>query len=505
VRRGSVGGSGAEGAATAILGEGPVAESIWWKHRDVPVPTGEPPHDKVDVAVVGAGVTGLTAALLLARAGRSVVVLEARHPGAVTTGRTTGKVSALQGTMLSRILRAGRRESAAAYVASTLRAQQWLADEATGLGLDLEQRPAATYAPTSRATAAVRREHEAARDLGLPVRWSDAPDLPVPAVAATLLDDQLQLDPGQLVERLLAAALEAGATVVGDARVQRVRQRRDGVHLHVARTDGEADVHARHVLLATGAPVVDRRMHFARLTAQRSYIVAFGTAEVPETMTLSAGGPSRSFRGAEVDGRRVLLVGGAGHETGRGRAENKRVDELRRWTAEHWPDAVELGAWSAQDYTTTDHLPLVGSLGGPSPDVHLATGFNKWGLTSGVAAALAFAGEVLGVREPWVDDLYGRRARLRDVPALAGIQVGVALGGAAAAAGLAAPVETSGRRAVGEDCRLLPVCTHLGGPLRWNPHEGSYDCPLHGSRFDRDGRVLEGPATRPLRRLPTRD
>lgn len=482
-----------------------MAESIWWKQRSTPAVDGELPTEQVDVAVVGAGVTGLTAALLLARAGRSVVLLEARHPGAVTTGRTTGKVSALQGTMLSRVLRAGRRESAAAYVASTLRAQSWLADEATGLGLDLQERPAATYAPTSRGLAAVTREHEAARDLGLPVRWVDRPDLPVPAVAATVLDAQLQLDPAQLVESLLAAALAAGATVVGGARVQRVRQRRDGVHLVVARVEGEGRVHARHTLLATGAPVVDRRLHFARVTAQRSYIVAYGTADVPETMALSAAGRTRSFRGAELDGRPVLLVGGAGHETGRGRAENRRVDELRGWVGEHWPDAVELGAWSAQDYTTTDHLPLVGSLGGPSPDVHLATGFNKWGLTSGVAAALAFAGDVLGVREPWADDLYGRRARLRDVPALAGIQAGVALGGAAAAAGLAAPVETSGRRAVGEDCRLLPVCTHLGGPLRWNPHEGSYDCPLHGSRFDRDGQVLEGPATRPLRRLPARD
>lgn len=484
-------------------------ETIWWR--------GEPPATTTgiaagrhDVVVVGAGVTGLTTAWLLARAGMGVVVVEARHPGAGTTGRTTGKVSALQGTLLSRALAAGREDHAEAYVASTLRAMSWLEEHADDLGVPLERRDALTYAPTSAERPAVAAEHRAARQLGLPVAWLGSPDLPVPAVGAVALPDQLQLDPGRLVDGLTRAATAAGATVVTGWRLRRVRQRADQVVLSLHRegpgihAQGEPELRLRagRAVLATGAAVVDRRLHFARLEAERSYLLAAETASPPSPMAFGAGASIRSFRSAEVDGRRVLLVGGAGHPTGRGRSESERLAELREWTVEHWPDATELAAWSAQDYATTDHLPLVGSLGGPSPDVHLATGFNKWGLTSGVAAALALSGNILGTPEPWAERLYERSWRLRDAAALASIQAGVAIGGTAAAVQLPMSTPTSARRAMSAECRLIPVCTHLGGVLRWNDQEQSYDCPLHGSRFDPDGRVLEGPATRPLRRLP---
>lgn len=476
-----------------------MGESIWWREGvTAPEGTGEP-EGHHDVVVVGAGLTGLTTALLLAEAGRSVLLVEARHPGAVTTGRTTAKVSALQGTLLSRAARAGRWPALQAYVESTLHAQAWLRERAAGLGAPLEERPALTWADDDQGRRSVETEHRVALDLGLPVRLEESPDLPVPARLAVVLDDQLQVDPAELVVGLARAFVAAGGRLVTGWRMRHVRQR--GTEVRVSFRSGSgaderrAEAVGRHVVLATGAPTVDRRMHFARVTAQRSYLLAYGVAEEPAQMALAASSPSRSYRGARVDGRPVLLAGGAGHPTGRRGPEAGSVERLRDWVFQHWPDAEELAVWSAQDYATTDHLPLVGSLGGPSPDVYLATGFNKWGMTSGVAAALALAGRLAGDPVPWAEPLYDRPWRLRDVPALAQVQAGVAAAGVEAVARQASPRT----RALG--CGVVPVCPHLGGPLRWNEVEQSFDCPWHGSRFDEDGEVLEGPATRALKRL----
>ena len=478
--------------------------SIWWQHRADPptqpsVPGDPGPQETFDVVVVGAGVTGLATALELVRAGRSVLVVEARHPGAVTSGRTTGKVSALQGTTLSELRRRhGDSPRVTAYVESTLAALDWVGAFCDEHGVATQRRDAVTYAASRDDVSTVRAEHDAALDAGLGVRFETDPDLPVPAYAATVLPDQLQLDPVELVLAMLEQVRKGGGRLLTGRRVQRLRQR--GETVHVLGEDG-LEVQGRHVVLATGAPVVDRRMHFARLTPQRSYLLAFTHPDPPDVMALSAGSPGRSWRGGELDGRRMLLVGGEGHETGRGPRESTRVDRLRRWTDEHFPDAVELGAWSAQDYMSLDGLPLVGGLGGPSSSVSVATGYRKWGLTSGVAAGIALAGAQSGAEAPWSERLYTRAPRLRDVPAFLGVQAGVALGQAGSLArGVRRPPPVEAARSGG--CAALPVCTHLGGTLRWNDHEQTYDCPLHGSRFSADGEVLEGPATRALPRLP---
>ena len=484
------------------------AESVWWQHRGrppaQPVDPGQPgPDETFDTVVVGAGVTGLTTALALVRAGRSVLVVEARHPGAVTTGRTTGKVSALQGTTLSSLTSkhgSGGRRRLEAYVESSVAARDWVAGFCEEHGVPAQRRDAVTYAAAPDEVPTVRDEHEAAASLGLDVRWRGTPDLPVPAHAATVLPDQLQVDPVALVLALLDQVRAGGGRLLTGRRVQRLRQRGDVVH--VLGEDG-LDVRGRHVVLATGTPVVDRRLHFARLTPERSYLVAYRHPSPPEVMALSAGSPGRSWRGGEVDGSGLLLVGGEGHETGRGPTESSRVDRLRSWTAEHFPDAVELAAWSAQDYVSLDGLPLVGGLGSPTSRVSVATGYRKWGLTSGVAAGLALAGEQTGAPVPWAGDLYTRAPRLRDLPAFLGVQAGVAAGEVGSLArGVRRPPSRAAAEAGG--CAALPVCTHLGGTLRWNDHEQTYDCPLHGSRFSADGEVLEGPATRSLARLPRR-
>ena len=211
------------------------AESVWWQHRGQPPTQPADPDpgqagldETFDTVVVGAGVTGLTTALALVRAGRSVLVVEARHPGAVTTGRTTGKVSALQGTTLSSLTSqhgSGGRRRLEAYVESSLAALDWVAAFCEETGVPAERRDAVTYAAAPEEVPTVRDEHEAAASLGLDVAWRGTPDLPVPSHAATVLADQLQLDPVALVLALLDQVRAGGGRLLTGRRVQRLRQR----------------------------------------------------------------------------------------------------------------------------------------------------------------------------------------------------------------------------------------------------------------------------------------
>lgn len=214
------------------------------------------------VVVVGGGLTGLTTALLLARAGRSVMVVEARHLGSGTTGRSTAKVSLLQGTQLSRIRRTHGAATLRSYVDASRDAQAWIAAFAEEAGIVVERRAATTYANTASGTRLVRRELAAARAAGLPATWVDDVGLPFPTAGAVRLDDQLQLDPLALVEELAEACRVLGVVVVEGWHVRRVHGH-DPVRLDVS-PDGaddarhRAELTADRVVLATNTPVLDR-------------------------------------------------------------------------------------------------------------------------------------------------------------------------------------------------------------------------------------------------------
>jgi nitrite reductase/ring-hydroxylating ferredoxin subunit len=238
--------------------------------------------------------------------------------------------------------------------------------------------------------------------------------------------------------------------------------------------------------------VLDRGLYFAKLEPQRSYALAFTDAEPPVGMFLSVGSDSRSVRDALGEsGTRQLLVGGAGHSVGRASSEREHVDRLREWTARHFPGAVETHQWSAQDYRSHDAVPYVGKLPRGFGRIYLATGFDKWGMTNGVAAARAISGDILGEQPGWAKTMGRRITGPSGAAHIAAINLKVGLG----------LVKGATERLTRRDAHdVVPVCTHLGGLLHWNDCEESWDCPLHGSRFAPDGEVLEGPATRPLRR-----
>ncbi|MET1133169.1 MAG: FAD-dependent oxidoreductase, partial [Aeromicrobium sp.] len=219
-----------------------------------------------------------------------------------------------------------------------------------------------------------------------------------------------------------------------------------------------------------------------------------------------------------ADGRPALLVGGFGHGVGRTASEREHVEAIRTWTAAHFPQAREVAAWSAQDYTTADGLPRFGRMPRGGDRIRFATGFAKWGFTNGTAAAIAIAHDILGDPVPWIGDVVDHSSPLVSVKGRASINAKVAkevVAGAARALATSprslepgeGDVHRDGARIVAESrseagtCRVSGLCTHLGGVLRWNDAERSWDCPLHGSRFSPEGEVLNGPATKPLKRL----
>ena len=484
-----------------------------------------------DVVVVGAGITGLSTALMLAETGHSVAVIEARGIGALATGNTTGKISLLQGSRLSTIRKHHSRRVLEAYVESNRDGQEWLLDFCERAGVPVQRKTTYSYAPTPDAADVVEAEYRAAREAGLPVALVDGEhvDVPFPFAFGVALPEQAQFDAMDALDALARELLAAGGVIHTHTRVTGVKASSPAV---VSTPSGTVRAHA--VVLATATPILDRGLYFAKTHGLRSYALSFEIPDaapggLPDGMFLSVGDEehSRSVRTAPRAGGEQLVVGGNGHPVGRPgeRSEQQRVDELVEWATGLYPSAELTHSWSAQDYESFNLIPFVGALPRGRGRIYLATGFAKWGMTNGVAAALRLvseiSGEPMGERRRWHRVLGTRMTKPADLGrgAVGGAEVGFEtakgwLGAERASTPVARPAEGVGvvanNRGLpvgvstvdGVTCAVSAVCPHLGGVLVWNDAERSWDCPLHASRFAADGTRLEGPALADLRPLP---
>lgn len=496
--------------------------SLWLADRISTSPASEAVADlpaRAEVVVAGAGITGLMTAVLLARAGREVLVLEARTVGACATGNTTAKISLLQGTQLSTISAKQGSRLAGAYLAGNRAGQDWLLSFCEPAGVAVQREDAYSYAQSAGGVAAAREEYDACRTLELPVSWEPRADVPFPFHGGVRLKAQAQFDPMQFLDALRAELLASGGRLVEHTRLQRVSTRRRGLRLDVDGPSGHGELRAAQLVLATGIPILDRGGYFARVKPKRSYCMAFDVpGEITRPMMISTDSPTRSLRYAPADGSERLLVGGAGHTVGRAKYPRDALAELEAWTVRHYPGATRTHLWSAQDYAPIGTLPYAGPILPDSETIYVATGFNKWGMTNGAAAALALTGRLLGRRPAWDRAFASWSPReLRGLPTAvaANLEVGLNL-----AKGWITPAARLGPHGLGDNVagvvsgppwhlqaqcrvdgvehRVSPVCPHLGGIVNWNDADQAWECPLHGSRFAPNGALLEGPATRGL-------
>jgi glycine/D-amino acid oxidase-like deaminating enzyme/nitrite reductase/ring-hydroxylating ferredoxin subunit len=467
----------------------------------------------VDVAVVGGGISGLTTALLLTREGLRVAVIEADRIGHGASGNNTAKVSALQATVYSGLVERHGVDVAAGYAAAALAGVEALAGivEREGIDCDLRRRPAFTYALTAAERDSVAAELAAAKRAGLVVTDGD-PDVPFSVHGSVRLDDQLAIHPVRYLNGLAAAVNQGGGLIFEHSRVTGVRV---GATTRV-RTDG-GTVSAGRVVIATHAPLLDRGGYFAQLEAVRSYCVSarLRSGSPPVGLAISAGDPAWSL--ASVDNQ--LIVGGQGHPAGERGVDGHPYAALESFARKHWDVAEITHRWSAQDFVAYDDLPMIGSYLPGSRGAYVATGFRKWGLAMATAAGMLLTDLIAGRTNPWASLFAPHRLSLRAAPRLLRLNATAALhfiGDRLRPAEVTDPADIppgqagvlrDGLEQTGvyrdDEGALHAVslrCTHLGCLLRFNGAETSWDCPCHGSRFDVDGAVLEGPASRPLRR-----
>lgn len=462
-----------------------------------------------DVAVIGGGIVGVTTALLLHEEGARVVLIDANRVGHGVTGHTTAKVSSQHGPIYSQLRSKHGADAARTYGAANEGALAWIRErvERDGIDCDLRVRPSYVYGSSSE----IEKETAAAVDAGLPAMSVSTTPLPYDIEAAVRFDGQAEFHAHKyllaLAERLPEVYEHTPAAQVGDA----------------VRTPG-GRITAGHTIVASHFPFPDRSLAFARVHPMRSYAIACRIGGTPpEGMFISADSPTRSIRGVPHESGELLLVGGEGHRTGTGGDTEEHYRALEAFAREHWDVRSVEYRWSAQDNVSVDGLPLIGRLTPFESRVLMATGFAKWGMTNGTAAALLLRDLVLGRENPYSSLFDPTRlnprasaVKLVSENAKAGVRFVSDRLSKPGARGIGDLERGEGdivrhrgekvaayRDEDGHVTAVSPICTHLGCQVNFNRAERSWDCPCHGSRFATDGSVLQGPAVHRLETKPT--
>jgi glycine/D-amino acid oxidase-like deaminating enzyme/nitrite reductase/ring-hydroxylating ferredoxin subunit len=502
------------------MSDAPLLNSpLWLERADTSFPSlsGEL---EVDVAVIGGGITGVTAAHLLKQAGRRVALLEMNRIAYGATGYTTAKLTVGHSLIYADLVGSYGSEAARLYA----RSNQEAIDEVVrivqehSIQCDLEHTANYVYTESAAAVRELERELEAARTAGIDAELTTSTDLPYPVSAAIKVEGQAQFHPWKYLAGL--SQLIAG----DDSHVFELSRAKDvssGSPCIVETAGGR--VRAAHVIVATQLPFLDRGLFFAKAHPATSYLVAAGVDEAapPRGMYISVDHPSRSIRSTPAgDGRRMLIVGGEGHKTGASANARERYERLERFLAERFA-ASATHRWSTHDYAPADKLPYIGRLRRNDAHILVATGFAKWGMTKGTLAAAMLTDAVLGRDNPYAE-LYDAtrinprhsaaelargngkvaetffRDRLRARPGAADIER--LAPGEGTVARIAGKHYAVSRDEAGVLTTLSARCTHLGCIVGWNAADRSWECPCHGSRFDADGTLVQGPATKDLPR-----
>lgn len=426
-------------------------DSIWLQTAQLPTFHSLRSDLKTDVLIIGGGMAGLLCAYKLTRAGVDCALVEAGRIGRGITQNTTAKITAQHGLIYHKLVREFGADRARLYLEANQGALEEYRALCRSLDCDFEEKDAFVYSMDSREK--LDRELAALDRLGFKAELEADIPLPFPTAGAIKFKGQAQFHPLKFI-----AAIAPGLRIFEHTKVLELAPGR-------AVTTG-GTVSADRIIVATHFPLLNKHGgYFLKLYQHRSYVLALENAPDVRGMYLDEDEKGLSFRNYG----NLLLLGGGSHRTGK---KGGGWQELEAFARRHYPDARIKARWATQDCMTLDGVPYIGPYAKHTRGLYVATGFNKWGMTSSMVAAAVLTDLILDRKNPYEELFSPSRTVLR--PQLAANALASALG-------LLTPT--------------APRCPHMGCALKYNAAEHSWDCPCHGSRFGEDGALIDNPAT----------
>lgn len=431
-------------------------ESIWQKTAQKPQFPVQQQDMQTDVLIVGGGFTGVLCAYFCKQEGIPYILVEKDEIGAHISGHTTAKITVQHGLCYQKIEKSYGKEAARQYYAANRDALETYRQLCKTIDCDFEEQEAVVYARRKPECEKITAEYSLYQTLGIPAKLCDGKGLPFSVLGAVSVKGQAQFHPLKFLY-----AIARDLEIYENTFVKRF----DDTRAYTNR--GKID--AKRVVIATHFPFIDRAgLYFMKLYQQRSYVFALENAEPPDAMCIGVPENSLSFRSFQG----LLLFGGGGHKTGKSDGGYPVLEKLRRL---YYPKSRIQSRWAAQDCMSLDGIPYIGRYARLLPNFYVATGFNKWGMTSSMAAARILTDMLVGRNNENAEVFAPNRSIWKPQLLVNGLNSAGNL--------------------------LLPLphrCTHLGCALHYNRQEHSWDCPCHGSRFSESGEILENPANRPL-------
>ena len=471
----------------------------------------------VHVAIVGGGIVGISSAYLLTKEGLKVTIIEADRILQGTTGHTTAKVTSQHGLIYSKIKSKVSEEFAKQYADANESAIRFIEKVSKELHIDCDftSQSAFVFTQQDQYVQKIKDEVETASSLGIKAAYVEEIPFNIPIKAAVRFDNQAQFHPRKYLLALAKEITNSGCSIYEQTRAIDIEENSQ----YIITTKQGKKITADKVIIASHYPFYNKHgMYFARIYSERSYALAIKAKEkYPGGMYITAEDPGRSLRLINSEHGDLIMVGGEHHKTGQGEDTAKHYEALVDFANEIFTVENIPYRWSTQDCMTLDNIPYVGHFTADTPNLYIATGYGKWGMTNSTASAVLLKDLIVHGKCDY-QDVYNPSRKTIAASAKEFIKENLNVA-KELLEGKFSPLPSDFEIKPGEGkvingfgertgafrdekgaLHLVnTTCTHMGCELEWNSAERSWDCPCHGSRFTYEGDIIEGPAIMPLK------